>query len=219
MYDTPFLEVRDLEVATGMRVPDFELNTSMNLLLTGREASATTTMLTLSGRMKPKSGDICLQTRGGETLITPRDRGARIALAGVPAIDGLDRNVPARTYIRETSAWANPWYRRTPRKVQNIEQWQHVSELFDLHIDPDEQVGKLNATHRFILRVALALIARPDPELVIIDDIDQVRSHEIRAELIDHLRVLSEHVPVIVASTNRDTNKQFDRVISLEGSK
>lgn len=217
MNDEAFLQVRDLTVATGRRVPDFALDTPLNLIHTGREASATTTMLTIAGRMKPKAGEILLTARNGEVLSTPRQRGANIALAGVPSIDGLDRNVPARTYIREVSAWSNPWYRRTPRKVADIEQWQRLQDVFNLDIDTDQHVGKLNATHRFILRVALSLLARPNPELVVIDDIDQVRSLEIRGELIAHLRDLSEHVPVLVASTNGDSEQLFDRVISLEG--
>lgn len=215
MTDTAFLRVHGLVVATGLRVPDFELDTSLNLMCTGREASATTTMLTLSGRMKPSQGTVSLELADNTILDTPRELGKHIALAGVPNIDGLDRNVRVSTYIREVSAWANPWYKRTPKKVDDIEGWQYLRELFDLHIDEDAQVGSLNPTHRFILRVALALLARPEPALVVIDDIDQVRSLDIRAELIQHLRTLSETTPVIVASSNPDSGEQFDRVISL----
>ncbi|QGU02126.1 hypothetical protein CKALI_06285 [Corynebacterium kalinowskii] len=215
MTDTAFLRVHDLVVATGLRVPDFELDNALTLLCTGREASATTTMLTLAGRMKPVKGSIELDLPDGSTLDSPRALNKHIALAGVSSIDGLDRNVRVATYIREVSAWSSPWYRRTPTDITNIERWQSIRDLFELEIEPRAQVGSLNPTHRFVLRVALALLARPEPALVVIDDIDQVRSLDIRAELIDHLRTLSERTPVIVASTNSDTHQQFDRVISL----
>lgn len=212
-----FLHVDSLVVATGQHVPDFTLTTPLNLVTTGRESSATTTMLTLAGRMKPREGSIVLRGVGGEELSTPRSIAQQVALAGVPDIDGLDRNVSAATYIREVSAWSAPWYRCTPRDVDQIERWKELAELFALEFDPALHVGKLGPADRFLLRVALALLARPEPALVIIDDIDQVRSGAIRADLISQLRRLSERVPVLVASTNPDEHSDFDTVISLDG--
>ncbi|MEJ5927161.1 hypothetical protein WG915_00855 [Corynebacterium sp. H128] len=212
-----FLRVSGLTVSTGMAVPDFDLATPLNLLYTGREASATTTMLTIAGRMKPKAGTVSL-VADGEEYSRPRDIARRTALAGVTDIDGLDRNVSVASYVREVSAWTKPWYRSTPRDIANIPEWAHICELFDLDLDPAQHVGKLNPTHRFVLRVALAVLARPAPALVVIDDIDQVRSLEIRSELIEQLRALAQVAPVLVASTNQDNQAQFDTVISLMGT-
>lgn len=219
MTDAAFLRVQELVVATGQRVPDFELDTTLNLLWIGREASATTTMLTLAGRMKPAQGSVELRTQRGAILDSPRELGKHIALAGAPTIDGLDRNVRLRTYIREVSAWSQPWYKLTPRHSSKIDEWQKIAELFEFDVPEKAFVGELNPTHRFIFRIALALLARPHAELVVIDDLDQVRSLDIRAELIEHLRILAQSTPVIAASTNPDIDNQFDRVIALAEGK
>lgn len=218
MTDTPFFEVSDLVVATGHTVPNFSLDTRLNLFQTGRESSATTTMLTFAGRMKPKAGTITLRSDSGEEYVTPRAIGAHVALAGVSSIDGLDRGVKAKTFVREVAAWSSPWYRNTPHDVTKISEWNRITDLIDLPFDLDSTVGSLSPSRRFIFRVALALLARPEPALLVVDDIDQVRSLSIRNELIVELRDLSEHVPIIVASTNPDTDHQFDRIISQEGA-
>lgn len=218
MADT-FLRVADLVVATGFRVPDFELATPLNLIHMGREASATTTMLTLAGRMKPKQGEVWLRNAAGEWVGTPRSVAKQVALAGAVDIDGLDRNVSVEVYVREVSAWTKPWYRTTPRDISRIPEWVRAQELFGLDVDPKSHVGQLPPGERFIFRVALGLVARPNPALVVIDDIDQVRSLDLRDELIGRLRGLSDTAPVVVASTNPDLSGQFDTVISLKGSK
>ena len=54
------------------------------------------------------------------------------------------------------------------------------------------------------LRVLLALIARPDAPLIIVDDPDQLRNFELRKEFIDNLRDVAELKPVLVNSVNKE---------------
>ena len=54
------------------------------------------------------------------------------------------------------------------------------------------------------LRVLLALIARPDAPLIIVDDPDQLRNFELRKEFIDNLRDVAKLKPVLVNSVNKE---------------
>jgi len=54
------------------------------------------------------------------------------------------------------------------------------------------------------LSILLAIMARPDADLLIVDDIDQLRSMELRNKLLVKLRDYSQLKPVIATSVNPD---------------
>mgnify|MGYP007008261179 FL=1 len=50
----------------------------------------------------------------------------------------------------------------------------------------------------------LALISRPDAKMLIVDDVDQVRKMDIRRKLLDDLRGVAVHLPVMVNTVNEE---------------
>ena len=57
---------------------------------------------------------------------------------------------------------------------------------------------------RFRFRILLALVSRPNAELLIVDDVDQIRDMSLRAKLLDNLYAVAEEVPVLVTSANEE---------------
>lgn len=94
-----------------------------------------------------------------------------------------------------------------------VEPWLETLHL--THLDPRSDVGKLHVEDRFRLRVMLALIARPDADLLIVDDIDQIRSLKLRNKVLDDLTELSHRVPVLVTTVNDDEENHADRIIDM----
>ncbi|AKK03260.1 hypothetical protein [Corynebacterium epidermidicanis] len=213
------LAVRNLQLKTGMTLRDFEITRPYTLICTGRESSATTTMLTLAGRMRPAQGDIILTSNQGEEILNPRARSKHIALAGVNEIDTLDRNVTVRSLVRESAAWSNPWYARTPHDIDKIARWHELRELLNFTGEPSAQAGELTPSQRFNLRIILALMTRVEPQMLFIDDIDQVHSLDIRKEIVGHLRDVAEELPIVVASSNPDVDHVFDETIAISDLK
>ncbi|MDU0477808.1 hypothetical protein QVA66_00955 [Staphylococcus chromogenes] len=204
-----------LTVQTGAHVGDITLEAPMTLLYTGRESSATTTMMTLAGRMKPKAGVVKLVTANGAVVEKPRSRAKLIALAGVNEIDSLDRNVTVASLVRESAAWSNRWWERTPHDIAKIDRWNELQELLQFDGSPRAHAGDLTPQQRFTLRVLLALMTRKQPEMLFVDDIDQVHSLEIRREIICNLKDVSSLLPVVVASSNRDVDGIVDATVEL----
>ncbi|MCQ9360381.1 hypothetical protein NQ015_01170 [Corynebacterium sp. 153RC1] len=143
--------------------------------------------------MKPKSGRI--EYRPSHGKFTSLDELHRhIAFSGVPDIDYVERLVPVRSIVREQVAWISPWYRRTPSNIDHIERYCTAAERIGFTLSNQEAkhttVGELGPLERFKLRICLALLARPEAELLIVDDIDQLRSLRLRAEFLQALRGL-----------------------------
>ncbi len=194
----PILATQHLVVAGGVRKDDLNIYTGCTLVETFREQSATVYALTLAGRMKPESGEIWL---AGE-LASSSQLFRNIAYAGTPEIDHLERQVSVRAVVREQLAWAGPWYGRVPRNILDDKRYTNWSELIGLEVLPSAAIAQLSPLERFKLRIVLALIARPQAMVLIVDDIDQLRSMELRAQLLDALREVSSCVPVVAMSVN-----------------
>ncbi|MCF4006543.1 hypothetical protein L1O03_05040 [Corynebacterium uropygiale] len=145
------------------------------------------------------------------TLTGARERARYCALAGVSELDGLERLVPVRTVVREQLAWATSWWKHTPRPEDS--DYPALAQLLDLDITLDDTVDDLRARDRFLLRIVLALLSRPDASLLIVDDIDQVKSMTVRDEVFFRLKNLSQRIPVIVNSSNPDTTGTVDRAL------
>lgn len=209
------LAAKGVRLVTDTSLDDLTVTKPFTLLYTGRESSATTTMMTLAGRMQPKAGVVELTRADGEIVDRPRALARVIALAGVNEIDSLDRNVTVRSLVRESVAWANAWYKTTARDIAKIDRWNELCELMNFDENPHAQAGDLTPTARFNLRIMLALLTRKEPDMLLIDDIDQVHSLEIRQEIIAHLRDVSAQLPILIASSNPDVDGLFDETISL----
>ncbi|QDZ42689.1 hypothetical protein [Corynebacterium sp. sy039] len=257
MIQKTILSTHDLVLSNGVAKPDISIVEGLTLIHSRRESSATVFAMTISGRMKQKSGSIMFrhsdrlwsaretdtqvsgdmweqQLSGNHIASVSSDDGAeetieitasrklhkRIALAGVVEIDRLERLIPVRSVIREQAAWRSSWYKPVPRKISQIDSFAQAADVIGLEIDDERarktNIGQLDPTERFKLRVVLALMSTPRASLVLIDDIDQVRSQEIRDELLVSLRNLSAYLPVAVISSNSDRLGICDHSIRIE---
>lgn len=199
--DTPILETRNISVR-GTHFADITIapDSGLTLLTTARESSSSSYAMVLSGRMRPRTGQIHLN---GETA-KPKELAKNIALAGVMEIDSLERLVTVRSVVREQIAWASPWYKRVPRDISEHPRWEGAAKHLELDVEPGALIGDLTVSERFRLRIALALVARPEAKILIVDDPDQVRSMTLRAEILGALNNVARELPVIVVSTNPD---------------
>ena len=208
----PILSARDLVIRHNDAPLSFDVHDGLTLLITERESGASTRNMALAGRYRPKGGEVLL---GGEAT-SPRQRFKRVALAGVELIDSLERLVDVREVIREQVAWSQMFFVPVRRDILNhpkVEPW--LEPLGLTHLEPSLDVGNLNVEDRFRLRVLLALIARPDADLLIVDDLDQIRSLKLRNEVLDDLAGLSQHVPVLATTVNDDEGNHADHIIDL----
>lgn len=202
------MTVTNLEVISGTKFTDFTIPaTGLTLIHTGREQASTTLSMTLAGRMRPRRGRITITAPDGRAYRDDRRRFQHIALAGVPEIDSLERLVTVWAVIREQAAWHQPWWKPTPRSIDNIPSYTQAAELLGFTMTNDDAttlVGELDTLSRLVLRILLAIMARPDADLLIVDDIDQLRSMELRNKLLVKLRDYSQLKPVIATSVNPD---------------
>lgn len=210
------LATEGLVLANARPKVDIRVGEGLTLLHSGRESSSTMWAMTLAGRMKQKSGQIFVE---GET-VTASQLHKAVALAGVPQLDSLEREVSVASIVREQVAWASPWYKRVPRNIAHIGQFMSIAELLRLDLDfenaPQFSAGSLSPFERFQLRVALAMVARPEAKLLVIDDVDQLRSMELRATVLRRLAEVAQEIPVLVVSANTDDAGVCDALIDEE---
>ncbi|WP_224400406.1 ATP-binding protein [Corynebacterium poyangense] len=199
-----------MDLGAGV-LPDIAIpaDSGLSLIHSYRESQSTTLSLVLAGRMRCYDGTVHLWQP--EHVTAPRQRAQHIALAGVPEIDSLERVVKVKTAVREQLAWATSWWRPTPAVEDS--HYPEIMRLLEVDIDLNQQIGSLRTRDRFLLRITLALLARPDARLLIVDDIDQVKSMTVRDEVLERLRNLSTRVPIIVNSSNPDYAGITDRTI------
>lgn len=201
---TPILSTRQLCVRKGDAPLDFTHDGGFQLITMPRESGASTMSMALAGRFKPFSGEILLH---GEAT-TPRQRFKAVALAGVTMIDSLERSVSAKEVLTEQLAWSMPFFARVPRSAEQLLEHPQVAPWLEPlqleNIALTVSVGTLSNLDRLRLRTLLALVARPQAQLLVVDDPDQLRSMALRAEFLANLRALAEHKPVLAISVNEE---------------
>ncbi len=155
-------------------------------------------LLTLAGRMvpDPRSRLVVL----GEQL--PRGRRAvqrRAAVAGFAGIDDLDEAVTVGASVAEHLAWLSPWYRPVPRVDQGVVDGL-LGPLYGERPVPraDCRVHDLDEVDVMLVRIGLALAQRP--ELVVVDDVDQVHDLRRRQLVWSRLESLAARGVTVVAS-------------------
>jgi len=178
---------------------DLELTTGDLTLVQGPQgAGRSSLLLTLAGRMTPDKGaDLTVL---GEPL--PRRRNAvqrRSAIAGFDGIDDLDESVTVGDLTRERLRWLAPWYRHIGRVSQ-----QRFTELAEPVFGDrplprvTSVVWDLDEVDRMLLRIALAMAQ--DPELLVVDDVDQVHDTERRRTVWARLEALAATGLTVIAS-------------------
>ncbi|MBC3185460.1 hypothetical protein H7347_02540 [Corynebacterium sp. zg-331] len=210
------LAANDVRVQADQPEPgwSFAVGPGLTLLRNRRENYHTALSLTLAGRRRPSAGSVTLDHRG-KTVQRHADLFRLVALAGAVEVDALDRIVPVRAVLREQIAWASPWWRHVGKNLLDHDLVRPWLEPLGLDIDLDAKVGEISPHDRFRLRVLLALVARTDAAVLIVDDIDQVRDMRLRDEILTELRELSLSLPVIASTVNPDNTGIATRVIDL----
>ncbi|MHA3724128.1 hypothetical protein ACXR2T_09640 [Leucobacter sp. HY1910] len=184
-------------------------------LVTGVSGSGRTALLlTIAGRMKPEGGtvEVLRETRTGEIR--------RITgIAGFAGIDELEPAVTLAATLRERLSWELPWWRRTPRITAEVAH-ELLAPAFGPsfgsrqpneaapHPDASQLCRELGPADDLLVRIALALIARP--ELLVVDDLDALRDPADRARVAARLREISRTVPVVIATSDARDAALFD---------
>ncbi|PRQ11831.1 hypothetical protein C1Y63_04095 [Corynebacterium sp. 13CS0277] len=180
---------------------DFSIPGEGLTVLAGRGGSGRTALaLAISGRMKIDSGHLEVL---GETK--PRSFRRHVAIAGVEEIDQLDRDVKLKTVFTEHRAWTRPWLAWT--RPADEEYFRSLCEpVFGSRSLPplDVYVSQIGALDRILIRIALALHPADGAEInmLVMDDIDQVKEYDDWMALLATLVRLSEQMPVVVNSVN-----------------
>ena len=175
-------------------------------------AGRSSLLLTLAGRMAAdRTGELVVL---GEPL--PARRRAvqrRAAIAGFAGIDELDENVTVGAALRERLAWTAPWWSRVPRVDQRTLA-RHARPVFGERPLPktDTVVWDLDEVDAMLLRIALAMAQGPD--LLLVDDVDQVHDSTRRQTVWSALERLCEGgltVVAAVASLDEVARMAWDR--------
>jgi len=180
----------DLAIPTG----------GLNVLVCTAGTGRTALLMTLAGRMKPKSGK--LTVFGARRA---RDIFAISGLAGINGIDTVSESVTVRDLITEQLRWDAPWYRFIGQ-ADEAELARVCAPVFgELPLPPlMEYFELLSELDQLLLRIALANTNRPP--LLVVGDLDFVASDSNRDALICRLIDLGRNQTVITATVNGVTN-------------
>lgn len=181
---------------------DLDIKPGTLTLITGRAGSGKTSLLlTLVGRMRANRG--CDLTVLGRALpVRARGVQRRSAAVGIHGLDDLDEVVTVAAAVREREAWLAPWYRLVG--TPNDEHVAAVCEpVFGDAPAPaaKEFVHELDEADNLLLRIALALLSKP--ELIVVDDIDSLHDTDGRRRVWEALHGLTaQGLTVIVAAAS-----------------
>ena len=181
---------------------DVEIPGTGLTVLSGRGGGGRTALaLTISGRMKPRTGTLEVL---GETK--PSVIRKRVAIAGVDDIDLLDRDVRIHVILSEHRAWSTPWIMWAPRADQDYYESVCRPVFGERDLPPlDAYVSQISGLDRLLIRIALALRPANGAEIgmLVMDDLEQVHEFDDRLILVTVLSRLAEDIPVVVNAVNR----------------
>jgi ABC-type branched-subunit amino acid transport system ATPase component len=172
----------------------------VTVVLGDRGSGRTSFLLATAGRMRLTSGR--LTVLGRDTSRASAGVRRRAGIAGFDGIDDLEPVVPVGAVVRERLSWESPWYRRTPRVTAARLAALLGPVLGDVPVpDPGLLVRDLSEAQDLLVRVALALLSRP--EVLVVDDLDAVKNPHERAVVARCLEALTDpahpqHVRAVV---------------------
>ena len=180
---------------------DLTLPAGTMLIVRGTQGTGRSSLLlTLAGRMVPDKGSHL--TVLGHDL--PRARSQvqrRSAVAGFAGIDDLDDSVRVSDIVRERLAWLAPWYLRVPRIKQRAFAALAKPIWGERPIPRVEtQIWDLDEVDVMLLRITLAMAQQPD--LLVVDDVDQVRDSVRRQMVWSRLEALAASGTTVIASVS-----------------
>ena len=188
---------------------DLEIETGELAIIHGPQGGGRSSLLlTLAGRMVPdRPSELTVL---GERL--PRHRRAvqrRAALAGFAGIDDLDDSVTVGNLVRERLAWLTAWYRPIPH-VSQADVNRMAAPVFGPRPLPrvESVVWDLDEVDVMLLRISLAMLQAP--ELLVVDDVDQVHDSARRQFVWSRLEAIAASgVTVITSAASLDEVARF----------
>ncbi|RAV31301.1 ATP-binding cassette domain-containing protein [Corynebacterium heidelbergense] len=170
-------------------------------VLTGTGGSGRTALaLVLAGRMKPTKGKLSVLG-----MSKPRDIRRHVAIAGVDQIDLLERSVTVRDILNENKAWQRNWF-LPYRKADTKDLQYYCGAVYGQRPFPplDAYISQIPTLDKILLRISLSLhpVNGDHIDMLVVDDVEQVREIGDRIELLNIFARLAEHMPVIVNSVN-----------------
>lgn len=153
-------------------------------------------LLTIAGRMKPKSGELTVlgATRAKDIFV-------RCGLAGIDGLDTVSESVTVRDLITEQLRWDASWYRFI-RQARQAELVRVCAPVFgDLPLPPlMEYFEQLSELDQLLLRISLANTRKP--QMLVVGNLDFVTSDLNRDLLIARLVDLGNTQTVVTATVN-----------------
>ncbi|MBF4992896.1 ATP-binding cassette domain-containing protein [Arthrobacter gandavensis] len=176
----------------------FTVTDPLSVLCGPAGSGRTSLLLTLAGRMKPDSGS--LEVLGLQLPRQARQAQRQTGIAGFRDIDELEPGVTAGAAVRERLAWLAPWWRFVPR-VSDRQMARICGQVFgQLEVPPAGTViWDLGEAEQFLLRISLAMLARPS--VLFVDDIEQLQSSRARAVVEERLAALAAAGTAVVVGT------------------
>lgn len=187
---------------------DLDLTPGSLTVLTGRAGTGKTSLLlSLAGRMKPSAGE--LTVLGYELPRRVRSVQHRTSAMGIAGLDDLDEEVSVGACVRERQAWlALPW--KIVRSPDDATVAQVCAPAFgDLPVPAAADiVHELPEAGNLLLRIALALLS--DPQLIVVDEIDQLHDLGERDLIWQRLEAIAASGVTVVAACSGAA--ELDRV-------
>ena len=192
----------DLHIAAG----------GVTVLVCPAGTGRTALLMTLAGRMRPKSGTLSVFGQAN-----PRRIFAAAALAGIDDVDEVAESVTVRDALTEQMRWDAAWYRLV-RRAGTAQLRAVCGPVFgDLPLPPPtEFVEELSELDRLLLRIALANTARPP--LLVVGNLDYVTSDRNRELLLSRLIELGRTQTVVTATVNGVTDGAVREQIAVENT-
>lgn len=180
---------------------DFTLSVGTMLIVQGTQgAGRSSLLLTLAGRMVPDR-DSRLTVLGHELPRARTQVQRHAAVAGFAGIDDLDESVRVADVVRERLAWLAPWYRRVPRIKQRAFATLAAPIWGERPVPGVKtQIWDLDEIDVMLLRITLAMAQNPD--LLVVDDVDQVHDSLRRQIVWSRLEALAGSGTTVIASVS-----------------
>ena len=180
---------------------DLALPVGKMLIVQGPQgAGRSCLLLTLAGRMVPDRGSEL--TVLGYHLPKARTQVQRRAgVAGFAGIDDLDEAVRVADIVRERLAWLPGWSRRVPKVTQRT--FAALAEpIWGERPIPRiaAMIWDLDEVDVMLLRITLAMAQHPD--LLLVDDVDQVHDSVRRQVVWSRLEALAALGTTVIASVS-----------------
>lgn len=187
---------------------DLDLPTGSLTVLTGRAGTGKTSLLlSLAGRMNPSAGE--LTVLGYELPRRSRSVQHRTSAMGIAGLDDLDEEVSVGACVRERQAWlALPWkIVRSPNDATVERVCAAASGDLPVPAAADI-VHELPEASNLLLRIALALLS--EPQLIVVDEIDQLHDLGERDLIWKRLEAIAASGVTVVAACSGAA--ELDRV-------